>query len=571
MRLSKFVLIWIALLAWATACTRAEPTPEPTVAPTPTTVVGSAMVDSVELLMMESFPVQINAIVKGNLSDGCTSIDQIGQSRSGNTITVTITATRLADAVCTMALVPFEEIVSLDVLGLSAGSYSVDVNGVRQSFVFSVDNTPEAQPTPTPTPEPAPTGSLGGVVFHDLCPVPVQGAEGAPAGCVTTADGGFQADGVRDAAEPGLEGVVVQLRAGACPGAGPTAETTTAADGSYRFADLAAGAYCVTVDALAEPNATILIPGGWTSPATDDAQAAVTVDVTAGAEAGAPPFGWDYQFLPLPEVEQVANCIDLVSFAADVTIPDDAIFQPGETFVKTWRLINSGGCVWSPQYALRLANGDAMGAAESTPLGRIVPSGQAVEVSVTLTAPDTPGTYRGNWQLANPDGTLLGLDGRPDESFWVQIQVVEGGTFGRVSGYVWNDLCDSKAYVFGANAVVPPGCVENTANGTVRGDGVFDATREQRLAGVVVTIGQGVCGETIDLATTVSDADGNYRFNRLLPATYCVYVDVLGPANAALLPGNFTFPGPGRAGTTLVLEAGGSFENVNFGWDYAEP
>jgi inhibitor of cysteine peptidase len=44
--------------------------------------------------------------------------------------------------VCTQALVPFEETIPLDVEGLLAGEYTVNVNGVMATFTLDVDNTP---------------------------------------------------------------------------------------------------------------------------------------------------------------------------------------------------------------------------------------------------------------------------------------------------------------------------------------------------------------------------------------------------------------------------------------------
>ena len=102
-----------------------------------------AQVESVELLLLESFPVQVNALVKGNLADGCTEIDQIEQTRDldAKAFTVTITTSRDPDKICTQALVPFEETISLDARDLPAGIYTVDVNGVQGTFELQVDNS----------------------------------------------------------------------------------------------------------------------------------------------------------------------------------------------------------------------------------------------------------------------------------------------------------------------------------------------------------------------------------------------------------------------------------------------
>jgi len=107
---------------------------------------GTAQVDSIDLLILESFPVQITAMVRGNLPDGCTTIDQIAQERQGNTFEVTITTKRPAGKMCTQALVPFEEAIALEVNGLPAGTYTVSVNGTTGAFTLDVDNVLQTTP-----------------------------------------------------------------------------------------------------------------------------------------------------------------------------------------------------------------------------------------------------------------------------------------------------------------------------------------------------------------------------------------------------------------------------------------
>jgi inhibitor of cysteine peptidase len=125
-------------------------TPEPTgaVAPTAALTSGEAMVESIEILILESFPVQVTVIARGNLPDGCTTIGPAVQQVLENTITVTLTTVRPADAVCTEALTPFEQSIPLlDVVGLPAGTYTVNVNGVTDTFELAVDNIlPTEQP-----------------------------------------------------------------------------------------------------------------------------------------------------------------------------------------------------------------------------------------------------------------------------------------------------------------------------------------------------------------------------------------------------------------------------------------
>jgi len=101
-----------------------------------------ALIEDVNILMLESFPVQVNAEVKGTLRNGCEVIDEITTNRENNTFVVRISVEEEGE-VCTQALVPFEEVVGLDVEGLRAGEYTVDVNGVEETFTLQQDNTTE--------------------------------------------------------------------------------------------------------------------------------------------------------------------------------------------------------------------------------------------------------------------------------------------------------------------------------------------------------------------------------------------------------------------------------------------
>ena len=62
---------------------------------------GQAVVDSIDLLIMESFPVQVSVAALGNLPDGCTQIDEVISQRTDNAFRVAITTLRQPTAACT--------------------------------------------------------------------------------------------------------------------------------------------------------------------------------------------------------------------------------------------------------------------------------------------------------------------------------------------------------------------------------------------------------------------------------------------------------------------------------------
>ncbi|HSJ54705.1 MAG TPA: hypothetical protein VLC52_13275 [Anaerolineae bacterium] len=138
----------VALLALALLSCGPAAQPSATPAPGQGDVIrGEPVVESIDVLIMESFPVQVNAVVRGTLGDGCTTLDEVTTTREGNTFLIRLTSQRPAEAVCTLALMPFEEVVPLDVVGLPAGQYTVDANGVTETFELAIDNVlPEATP-----------------------------------------------------------------------------------------------------------------------------------------------------------------------------------------------------------------------------------------------------------------------------------------------------------------------------------------------------------------------------------------------------------------------------------------
>ncbi|MCC6905027.1 MAG: hypothetical protein IT326_04230 [Anaerolineae bacterium] len=110
-------------------------------------------------------------------------------------------------------------------------------------------------------------------------------------------------------------------------------------------------------------------------------------------------------------------CTDDARFAGDVSVPDGTKFAPNEAFTKTWRMMNTGTCEWDERYQWVFVSEERMGGPESINLVEKAPGGTQINISVALTAPAEPGTYRGYWQMRNPSGALFG------ESPYVEIIV----------------------------------------------------------------------------------------------------------------------------------------------------
>ena len=112
----------------------------------------------------------------------------------------------------------------------------------------------------------------------------------------------------------------------------------------------------------------------------------------------------------------------------DVTIPDGTVMAPGEIFSKTWRLKNVGSCTWTRLYALTFFSGNSLKAMQTNMLTQEVKSGDVIDLTVSMQAPQIPGVYQSNWMLSSAEGKLFGIGRNGDAPFWVKIEVVPAGT-----------------------------------------------------------------------------------------------------------------------------------------------
>jgi len=122
----------------------------------------------------------------------------------------------------------------------------------------------------------------------------------------------------------------------------------------------------------------------------------------------------------IPRPTNAPDCTNSASFVADVTIPDNTEVQGGATFVKTWRIANTGTCIWGADYTLIHYSDERMGAPASVVLGVTFP-GQTLDISLSLTAPNTVGSHRANFVIKNPKGLIMKVN--DDSRLWLIIQV----------------------------------------------------------------------------------------------------------------------------------------------------
>ncbi|GAB4499259.1 MAG: hypothetical protein OHK003_14440 [Anaerolineales bacterium] len=134
-------------------------------------------------------------------------------------------------------------------------------------------------------------------------------------------------------------------------------------------------------------------------PPTETAIAIVTIDPTIAAltpDALCDDYDWD-------------------AATIDVTIPDGTPMQPGQEFVKTWKIKNTGICTWDTNYKAIFSYSNPPNermSAQPIPLAALVAPGQETEVSVQFKAPTTPGEYTLWWVMVNSKGIPFGRAGK---------------------------------------------------------------------------------------------------------------------------------------------------------------
>jgi hypothetical protein len=151
----------------------------------------------------------------------------------------------------------------------------------------------------------------------------------------------------------------------------------------------------------------------------------------------------------IPGFGSYGNCT-LASLVSE-NPPDKTIYKPGQKFLKTWHIQNNSTCTWNTSYKLIFWNGSQMGGAYNYNFPQTLPPGESADVTIELAAPDTVGTYKGEWQLQTPDGHNFGV-GQYSAPFWTEIEVVSADA---TPGYGVSDV----TYNLERDPVI--GCVTN--------------------------------------------------------------------------------------------------------------
>lgn len=103
-------------------------------------------------------------------------------------------------------------------------------------------------------------------------------------------------------------------------------------------------------------------------------------------------------------------------YVSDINVPDGTQMSPGQDFIKTWRIKNSGTCSWGAGYRLVYGYGSKLDG-QPVAFTTTVNPGEEVDVSIQFKTPDKVGEYVSSWRVADSGGNPFG------DFFYVKISV----------------------------------------------------------------------------------------------------------------------------------------------------
>lgn len=93
-----------------------------------TMIQQATIIESVEVLVLESFPMQIDLHVTGYQAHGCDAPVQVAQSRDGSRISVEIFTELPMGVMCPAVLRAYDDTIRLEG-SFEPGTYQIEVNG----------------------------------------------------------------------------------------------------------------------------------------------------------------------------------------------------------------------------------------------------------------------------------------------------------------------------------------------------------------------------------------------------------------------------------------------------------
>jgi len=134
-------------------------------------VSREAQVQSVEIQTLQTNQPQINAFIRGNLTESCATLGENLVKYASGTFQITVFVNSPADIGCAQVTTPFEITIPLNTKDLPTGTYTVIANGVSAVFTLPVEN-PTSSPAPIVTTAPTSSACVDSAAFMGDVTIP---------------------------------------------------------------------------------------------------------------------------------------------------------------------------------------------------------------------------------------------------------------------------------------------------------------------------------------------------------------------------------------------------------------
>ncbi|KRY73602.1 Uncharacterized protein T4A_51 [Trichinella pseudospiralis] len=126
--------------------------------------------------------------------------------------------------------------------------------------------------------------------------------------------------------------------------------------------------------------------------------------------------------------------IPSMTFIRDETVGEGESIPPNTSFVKVWRVANSGSKPWPPGCMLRLVHSEFYIENRIMEVKALQP-GEEADISVTMVSPAAAGVYQSRWKMATNSGYPFGANASyflhiEAQTIWCIILVEESGLLG---------------------------------------------------------------------------------------------------------------------------------------------
>ncbi len=110
--------------------------------------------------------------------------------------------------------------------------------------------------------------------------------------------------------------------------------------------------------------------------------------------------------ISVPVSQDTATSAVVNPYKAEVigVFPSPNQFTPGQTFVLSWQIKNTGTAVWSGKYSFKHTDGIQLASSDSAPISDVIEPGNVLTLSLNAAAPTDYGDYKTTWTLYTPEG-----------------------------------------------------------------------------------------------------------------------------------------------------------------------